>query len=1587
MARKKISVDDKAAFPVVTINTSLWKKTYESTNSVDCVALLMRGILRSAHLSTPHGSAWSHQMLEHWKEDGQWSKSVLAVKGAMVTMRGSFGGKLSSFAATSDANVLRSLWSTDRIPEVAMRLLLCSDVEVHDAIIGLVQTTFDDVDVRVDCIRAILANYPVGAMTGLRQYLEKWTQDADDLPSAVESARWQVRCFTDIIEVLCRQNDEGESAFLRDQKFLETKTPLGNMRKDVYQLWSNMTQSLAKIYRLTPKWAVFYDNDEMTDWMNDALIFGRYMVEETRTFEAAVTKEQQITSESPKTLSHVGQRLVAKLEPLLESILSWLRLTDIETLHQSFELIKMLLIRFQRASGSTVLSETLSNSIKTLDNFTRRSKGHKCKLDDSQLSELADLIAPFREGEISDDEVEYISENTKPLEISKTAKGVTADKPAAIHGKNAFAQMMQNAAKGKQSTPSSRSVINIDDADQEFEDAFSKLSSRQLNNMEKNARSEQLARQMRRAETKVVRDAKERARKSELDSRFPKTSSKGLLGKIRKEVAVERREKAQVMPERRKVYPPQIRDASARVVRAPSPETDSSAESSDDDQGGLSALTGLQRTPEKRLERIVPKFKFLKAGAHPSAMSAAERQRQNAYITKMRLRPDLSDFFRQILMWSEKDGPPSDRLVKVPQSFKSAQDLQAVFEPLLLEELWGQSVKQLEDAVNDPPIYVPVEVAARFYTDDFIDVELVVPGRTPDMWNVNDMDLCILQSKEGRTVIVKVQGFKRGQKNQAINVRLHNSRDVPGMTVKSKWTIRKHISLTTAVRECAALKGLPYYEADLLDAILNATPAKLPEIADHIVESAKVAYQVNDPQARVIMGAMKVQGFVLIQGPPGTGKTKTISGLAGRFLDQRVTAVTVDKQGPQKLLICAPSNAAIDEVTRRLKDGVPSKSGSFVVPKVVRVGAESSINAAVKDVSLDTLVEARVSAVRASRGGDKGSDIVRAEQALQSIKAMRDSKVAELASVGDNEEKRKAIEGELQALQQQRIARSQELNRARDAARDMGRQLDGARREAREKILAEADIICCTLAGAGADAIASFEFETVIIDEAAQAVELDALIPLKYRCKRAILVGDPKQLPPTVMSTRVTNLGYDRSLFVRMAHDHPDDMHLLSIQYRMHPDISQLPSKVFYDGKLVDGPDMAEKTKAPWHVRPIFGTYRFFNVNGQESSGRGHSLKNEAEINAIISLYRSLRDQYGSSDRLMGKIGIISMYKDQVNLLKRKFRDIFGDQAFDDIDFGTVDGFQGQEKDIIILSCVRSGAHLRAIGFLSDQRRMNVALTRAKSSLFVFGNGPTLERCDKHWSMIVGNARQRNFYFEYNPGMFICSASSSLPTPPAVQPNRLPPTKPAAVLKAEQAPVGVRALGKPASVSIPKTVPLKRSQPSDLEDGELLEPKKKKRKNKEKNTEMDEERDPGKEKAKDKGDVKVKQDITNPANLSRPTRPSVPISISKTPSPQPENDIGFVRNNPTTKIRLANGREINGSISGGVNKPRIPVSLPPPKPPGVGPPPPPKQGSSVLFIKKKKTNRPPAQQQQQNGPVPIGPPGPPGPNGRPSTSR
>lgn len=448
----------------------------------------------------------------------------------------------------------------------------------------------------------------------------------------------------------------------------------------------------------------------------------------------------------------------------------------------------------------------------------------------------------------------------------------------------------------------------------------------------------------------------------------------------------------------------------------------------------------------------------------------------------------------------------------------------------------------------------------------------------------------------------------------------------------------------------------------------------------------------------------------------------------------------------RKLLVCAPSNAAVDELVMRFKENVKTVNGESGKLAVVRLGRSDAMNANVLDVTLEELVNAKVNLASGKQNspGDEIHVLFKAHKtACEELAALR-IKVDEAKASGKPAVPEQQRDFEVLKRKKQQL--SNQIDTARDRGDMVARDNEINRRRIQQEVLDSAQVICATLSGSGHEMFHNLnvEFETVIIDEAAQSIELSALIPLKYGCSKCILVGDPKQLPPTVLSREAARFQYEQSLFVRMQANHPNDVHLLDTQYRMHPEISAFPSKAFYDGRLLDGPNMANLRTQPWHKSKLLGAYRFFNVRGfHQSTQGGHSLTNFEEVEACLNLYNRLTTDCKTYD-FKGKIGIITPYKSQLRELRSRFVQKYGEPIFTNVEFNTADAFQGRECEIIMFSCVRASMS-RGIGFLSDIRRMNVGITRAKSSLWVLGNSQSLIQ-GEFWAKLIQDARSRDRY-------------------------------------------------------------------------------------------------------------------------------------------------------------------------------------------------------------------------------------------------
>ncbi|XP_029498168.1 regulator of nonsense transcripts 1-like [Oncorhynchus nerka] len=412
----------------------------------------------------------------------------------------------------------------------------------------------------------------------------------------------------------------------------------------------------------------------------------------------------------------------------------------------------------------------------------------------------------------------------------------------------------------------------------------------------------------------------------------------------------------------------------------------------------------------------------------------------------------------------------------------------------------------------------------------------------------------------------------------------------------------------------------------------------------------------------------------LIQGPPGTGKT--------------VTSATVvyhlARQGNGPVLVCAPSNIAVDQLTEKIH-----MSGL----KVVRLCAKSreAIDSPVSFLALHNQI--------------RNMDSIPELQKLQQLK----DETGELSS---SDEKR------YRAL----------------------------KRTAERELLTNADVICCTCVGAGDPRLAKMQFRSILIDESTQATEPECMVPVILGAKQLILVGDHCQLGPVVMCKKAAKAGLSQSLFERLVVLGIRPIRL-QVQYRMHPALSAFPSNIFYEGSLQNGVTAADRIKKgfdfqwPQPDKPMF----FYVTQGQEEiASSGTSYLNRTEASNVEKITTRLLKAGAKPDQ----IGIITPYEGQRSYLVQymQFSGSLHTKLYQEVEIASVDAFQGREKDFIILSCVRANEH-QGIGFLNDPRRLNVALTRARYGVIIVGNPKALSK-QPLWNHLLNYYKEQKVLVE-----------------------------------------------------------------------------------------------------------------------------------------------------------------------------------------------------------------------------------------------
>jgi senataxin len=614
---------------------------------------------------------------------------------------------------------------------------------------------------------------------------------------------------------------------------------------------------------------------------------------------------------------------------------------------------------------------------------------------------------------------------------------------------------------------------------------------------------------------------------------------------------------------------------------------------------------------------------------------------------------------------------------------------------------------------------------------------------------------------------------------------------------QKEWWITPTEMLVSCEREFTALHSVRGVESSLMKYILK--PSLLvsmgdvykndikrremwPKEAQHkgFIQHLKSKYDYKQLEAIEMTACQltsrsnaktNVLPFVLIQGPPGTGKTHTVLGVLNMWhltafqqyyslmMQQIIEKAMQTGSGlgslsqilglggkKPRILVCTPSNAACDELMWRVMlHGFCDGSGQTYKPNIIRIGGDAAVNHKVKDRFLNTLV-CRYSSMSE---GEWQNAYQEATFMFQSKE--REGRVLEASiSKSDSNRDLNKIAHSLVDISQALDRLSKQIEKLQACRPLVLGQKDGAigRRAINELetlLLAEAEMVFSTLSSTQRkifkDASSRAPFHTVLIDEAGQASEVATLQPITAGAKSVVLVGDPQQLPATIKSEAARAVEMERSLFERLqAKGCP--VALLSVQYRMHPEIRRFPSYHFYKNKLEDAQEVLKMAPEPYHASKYLGPYCIFDVaRGQEKRGKsGASLSNAKEAELAACLYLKLQQELkGCLDKKHVSIAVITPYREQKACLRATFETLCGTDSLRKVAIETVDSYQGRQVDIVILSCVRAGSS-GGLGFVTDVRRMNVAITRARRSLWILGALSTL-RANKEWNALIRYAK------------------------------------------------------------------------------------------------------------------------------------------------------------------------------------------------------------------------------------------------------
>lgn len=516
-----------------------------------------------------------------------------------------------------------------------------------------------------------------------------------------------------------------------------------------------------------------------------------------------------------------------------------------------------------------------------------------------------------------------------------------------------------------------------------------------------------------------------------------------------------------------------------------------------------------------------------------------------------------------------------------------------------------------------------------------------------------------------------------------IDVQLQNQSEILNKTIRIDLFVND-VTYQNQKEIIRTMKDWTFEKRNIRDILLFQKKPELEKIPNILIDSNNkldfLDKTLNETQKLAVEYSLKEKEFYLIQGPPGTGKTKTSIEIIRQHLKLK-----------KKILVCADSNMAVDNIMLGLLKHID----------VIRIGESPKIMDEIQNHTLSKIVEKDIRFSMVQFGLDKMKKL-REKQRNCIAPNKKNAKDLSYFQIQKHSERKEGAFG----ISYEKMKSMAEWIKAQLEIKETDANINKIKNKIISEKLKNASVICTTNSNAKSIFLDKIDFDLVLIDEAAQSTEPSCLIPIS-KGKKVILVGDHKQLPPTILSDKAKDLSV--SMFERMMGN--SRYILLDTQYRMHPNINDFASKEFYDGRIKSD----ESTKTHELKDKIFEkNIIFIESIGKEEKHKGAtSYFNNNEIDIVFDLV----GKYAKKGMTKDDMGIISPYNEQVKKIKDRM-------PF--VEVNSIDGFQGREKNIIIISLVRSNEKAE-IGFLKDLRRLNVALTRAINELVVIGNKETIK--------------------------------------------------------------------------------------------------------------------------------------------------------------------------------------------------------------------------------------------------------------------